>query len=340
MKKKSPFSGKTLLLAGGDGFIGRHTARAAVAAGFAEIISLTRTVKVEPDISGISGFPGISDCDRGTEVSRVSLDLLDVSALAAFARSRTFDFIINLAGKIDHASGPGVYPRQFEINFQTALNLVEAFQGRVGRFIQVGSGMEYGVAPAPQSPDGPAAPASAYGVSKLAASQLVLAKARSENFPALVARPFSVYGLGQPQKSFLDAALTAARKGQGFPTTLGEQTRDFVPVEKVAAELIELCALQDGTYRESETPTSSLVGAPQVLSGVALHGRIFNLCTGIELSLRRVLEIVQEQFPAFTPDFDAIPYRDTELMRSSGHPFRPWTKEETESALRRFLFAR
>jgi hypothetical protein len=89
-------------------------------------------------------------------------------------------------------------------------------------------------------------------------------------------------------------------------------------VEKVAAELIELCVLPD----ESGS------------------GKIFNLCTGVELSLRRVLEIVQEQFPAFTPDFGAIPYRDTELMHSVGFPFRLWTKTETESALRHFLSAR
>jgi nucleoside-diphosphate-sugar epimerase len=316
MKKQFPlFAGKSLLITGSNGFIGRHTARAAAHAGFSEVILLSRSSAVgtgglQPASSGLPP-------EQGASFSGVTFDLLDRSSLNAFAHSRTFDFIINLAGKIDHSSGPDIFSRQFEINFQTTLNLVEAFQNRVGRFIQVGSGMEYGVAPVPHTPDGPVAPASAYGASKLAASQLVLAKARSEKFPGLVARPFSVYGDGQPEKSFLGTALAAARKGQGFPTTLGEQTRDFVPVEKVAAELIGLCALSDESL-----------------------GQIFNLCTGVELSLRRVLEIIKELFPAFTPGFGAIPYRDTELMRSAGFPFRSWTKEETESALRCFLSAR
>lgn len=367
MKKKTAFTGKSLLLVGGNGFIGHHTARAAASAGFAEIVVLSRAATREGTTDGnadacLAGVlsraakgqgaageytasrreipelpcPNPAEatpvrrvqldrpCGRGeihagslaaSPVRSVHLDLLDASALAAFARVRDFDFIINLAGKIDHGSGPGMYPRQFEINFQTALNLVEAFQGRAGRFIQVGSGMEYGSAPCPQSPDGPTAPASAYGASKLAASQLVLAKARSENFPALVARPFSVYGEGQPGKSFLAAALAAARSGAPFPTTPGGQTRDFVPVEKVAAELLDLCAAPD-----SET-----------------HGKIFNLCTGVELTLRRVLEIVNEVFPAFAPAYGAIPYRDTELMRSGGVPFIPWSIEKAESALRRFI---
>jgi nucleoside-diphosphate-sugar epimerase len=302
----SDFSGKTLLLAGGNGFIGRHVARAAAAAGFREVVVIGRTRGVQSPESGV--LPG---------VQLATLDLLDPAATAAFFRARSFDFLINLAGKIDHANTPGIYCRQLEINLHTTLNLADATHGRVGRFIQVGSGMEYGTAPCPQTPDGPAAPASAYGVAKLAASQLILARARSEDFPGLVARPFTVYGPGQPDASFLAAALAAARAGGNFPTTPGGQTRDFVPVEKVAAELLALCSL----------PAD------------AAHGRVFNLCTGVELSLRRVLELLQEIYPAFSPALGAIPYRPTELMRSAGLPFIPWTPEQTESALRQFFAA-
>ncbi|MDR0536198.1 MAG: NAD(P)-dependent oxidoreductase [Puniceicoccales bacterium] len=294
------FSTKTLLVAGGGGFIGATVTHAALKAGFGTVVSLGRQAR------HTAGTP---------RLRHIVLDLTDPAATSAFFQKHSFDYILNLAGRIDQSTTPGIWQRQLEANLRTTLNLAEAFAcGANGRFIQVGSGMEYGRAPCPATPDGPAMPVSAYGMSKLAASQLVLAKAHSEGFPGLVARLFSVYGPNQPPTAFLAAALAAAKAGRDFDTTAGGQTRDFTPAAKIAGELLELCAL----------PAADAIG------------RVFNLCTGVELSLRRTLEIFQEEHPGFAPHFGALPYRPTELMRSAGTPFRPWTPTQAENALRDF----
>jgi nucleoside-diphosphate-sugar epimerase len=292
------FSGKHLLLVGGGGFIGHHVAEKAAVSNFASITVIGR------------GTPALSP-----DVSFVSVDLNDVSALRVFARKKEFDFIINLAGKIDQSSGLGIYQKQFAVNTISAMNLVDAFQGRTGRFIQVGSATEYGSAPCPQAPDGPAAPTSAYGVSKLAASRMVLARHCAENFPALVARPFLVYGEGQSPHSFLAKAISAAKARRVFPTTSGLQTRDFTPVEKVAAELLQLCLLPDAC------------------------GKIYNICTGVEFSLKFVLEIIEKTYPGFSPQYNAIPNRTAEAARSTGVPFAPCSKQEVARALEDFIRA-
>jgi len=190
---------------------------------------------------------------------------------------------------------------------------VEILATQVGRFVCLGSNAEYGAAPCPQSPDGPTFPNSAYGVTKLAATALVLAKAVSKDLPATVVRPFLVYGAGQSPRSFLAAALQAARAGREFPTSPGGQTRDFVFVEEVVTDLLEIA-------RDAAT-----------------LGRCVNSCSGQERSLRSVLELMQELYPTFHPVFGAVPYRPTELMRSCGVPYRLSAKAAGETALRRFL---
>lgn len=296
MKDCKALEKKRVLVVGGTGFIGSYLTSALVDSGPASVSVISR--------SGSVAFNGV-------EVHRV--DAGDLMALREFAQSRDFDIIYNLSGKIDQSTAIGIYASQLASNTQTTINLAEAFSGRVGRFIQVGSNAEYGDAPCPQAPDGPALPCSAYGVTKLAASQVILAKAKSEGFPGLVARPFLVYGPGQSKNSFLEKAVEAAARMEAFDTTPGEQTRDFTPVQKVADELLQLSC--------PNNPTAC----------------IYNLCTGVPIRLRDALTMLKELRAGFTPNFGTVPYRKTELMASCGVAWMPWTELQAKGSLQNFL---
>jgi nucleoside-diphosphate-sugar epimerase len=269
-----------------------------------------------PDVVGVGrSFADVTDPAPPTGLRQFQLDLHDGSAVREFAAAfGPFDTVFHCAGRIDQAVRDGVYAEQFGLHVQCTLNLVEALQatGSVHKFVHVGSNAEYGNAPVPHGPTCWESPNSAYGVSKLSASKLVLAKAASESFPAVVARPFLVYGPGQSSRSFLSVALAAAKAGQRFPTTGGEQTRDFVHVDKVAEDLL-LAAEENGAI-----------------------GRVINICSGVELRLREVLDEVRACYPAFRPDFGAIPYRATELMRSVGVAYRSIDRDEVVTGLRDF----
>jgi UDP-glucose 4-epimerase len=285
-------AGARVLVTGGHGFVGRHL-----------VAAILRTPGVALTIA-----------DRRAEGSRdVVVDLTDRESVRAGLGGGRFDFIFHCAGVIDQGVRPGLYEAQWAAHGLATLHLIEEVAGTTSRLVQIGSSTEYGDAPCPQAPGGPACPNSAYGASKLAATAIVRAKCSSEGLRAVVVRPFLIYGEGQTAKCFLGLAIEAARKRSEFPTSPGGQTRDFVPVDWVVRDLLR-----------AATDDSAV-------------GRVVNSCTGHETTLRDVLAMVTKLAPGFQPAFGAVPYRATELMRSAGVPYTPVSAEEARRRLELFL---
>jgi nucleoside-diphosphate-sugar epimerase len=277
------------LLTGGSGFLGRHL--------YDELI------RKGADVLAISRHSG--PCPT---------DLRDRAGLSRVLGGENFDYVFNVAGVIDQSVRAGIYAEQFEVHVSATLNIVESIRmDRLVRFVHIGSNAEYGSAPCPQYPEGPVKPNSAYGVSKLAASSLLLAKAHSEGLPVVVVRPFLIYGSGQSPRSFLAAAIEAARGGSEFPTTPGAQTRDMVYVKKVVSDIVDAAV------------------------DVSCLGRAVNSCTGQPITIREVLELLASICPGFRPKFGAVAYRSTELMESSGIPYRACSARAARDELRKFL---
>jgi nucleoside-diphosphate-sugar epimerase len=294
-----PWRELRILVTGGTGFIGRHLVKSLLSLGSRLLVVVGRQPR-----------PRLPE----GRFKYLALDLEDAGAVNAFCRERPFDLVIHLAGVINQATGQGLYRDLLGANLVSTVNLVEALQVRgVARFIHVGSNAEYGKAPCPQAPATRELPNSAYGLSKLAATRFVLAKALSESFPARVIRPFLVYGPGQPEASFLGKALKAARAGSELALTAGQQTRDFVSVAKVVSDVLTLAS--------SDAPP----------------GTVVNSCTGVETKLADVVAHLQAGYGRFKPLLGALPYRAGELMRSVGVPYVAVTREQAEQELFRFL---
>ncbi|GAB1644440.1 NAD-dependent epimerase/dehydratase family protein [Krasilnikovia sp. MM14-A1259] len=108
------------------------------------------------------------------------------------------------------------------------------------RLVHLGSAAEYGVVPeggaVPE--DHPPQPVSAYGMSKLAGTELVLA-ARRDGWPATVLRIFNPIGPGTPGTLLPGRLVSVVRASAatGEPARLGplHGHRDFVDVRDVAA---------------------------------------------------------------------------------------------------------
>lgn len=297
MNAASPTAWKEarVLITGATGFIGANLTEHLHRQGCQHLFTLSR----RPFLS-----PG---------VTHVTADLCDSQELKKQVGHMQFDYVFHCAGVIDQGVSPGIYPRQMAAHFNSTLNLLDCLPWPTARFVHFGSNAEYGSASCPQSPDGPTTPNSAYGVSKLAATHLVLAKAAVEGLRATVIRPFLVYGHGQSARSFLAQALLAARAQAEFPTSPGGQTRDFVDVRKV---------VQD-----------ALIAA----NDAAVAGRVINSCSGVERTVRSVLEILRELYPRFSPRFGEVNYRPAELMRSVGKPYQQQAAAEATEALVSFL---
>jgi nucleoside-diphosphate-sugar epimerase len=261
-------------------------------------------------VLGATGFIGGALFNRlklmGHEVSGISktilqpnisqIDLRDLNAVARLFKDKQFDVVFNCSGRIDQSIGYHKYLELCSDLLVPTLNVIEEISQNAPdtRFVHVGTNAEYGTAPVPHAPSTKCEPNSAYGSLKLAATEAILAKVRSEALNAVIARPFLVFGPGAPKSNFVEIVIRSIQNGADFPTTHGEQTRDFIEVSKVVDQLINLGLKLD------------------------VRGEVVNICSGHETRIRDILLAVQKKIPCFNPCFGKLSYRRTEIMRSVG----------------------
>jgi nucleoside-diphosphate-sugar epimerase len=242
-----------LFVTGGTGFIGGHFLNAALQAGH-EVLALRHgTLKVRL-------------CAEPKWVES-GMDQLVTS---------DFDGVDVLV----HLAAAGVSPQEATWEELLKWNVTEplricraALDAGVRRIVASGSYAEYGTAGEFYDfipPTAPLEPTFPYAASKAASYLLLQALARSRNRQLWYGRIFSAFGEGQHQSNFWPSLRLAALAGEDFPMTAGEQIRDFIPVEDVAAALraaVERQDLVEGEIRVENIGT----GVPQTLRSFAEH---------------------------------------------------------------------
>jgi nucleoside-diphosphate-sugar epimerase len=203
-----------------------------------------------------------------------------------------------------HLAAGGVSPQIstwddcYRVNVIETLSLVSrSLDAGVRRIIASGTFAEYGLSGLRYNLIPPNAPLEAidpYGASKASASIALYAMAHFRKCELMYYRLFSVFGEGQFNRNFWPSLRNAALAGEDFPMTLGEQIRDFIPVEDVVSLLL----------RGMESPLPH--GVPRVL----------NLGSGKPQSLRAFAEYWWKEWGATGHLLlGAIPYREGEVMR-------------------------
>lgn len=285
-----------VLVTGGAGFLGRH------------VIALLNDAGVTPVATVLPGEEPPARLDRGDGQTPCALDaewrhldLTDAVATRELLRDCEPHAILHLAA---HISGERSYENAetaFRVNLAATHDLLMAagtLLPGLRRFVLIGSAEEYGNAPSlPITEDEPIAPISPYSASKAAATQFALLYHRLFELPVTVLRPFIVYGPGQSPAMMLPQLISTALRGENFPMTPGEQTRDFVYVGDAA----------DAVLRAAFSP--------------AAIGEVFNICSGVEHSIlsvaRQILEAMESNIQLLA---GALPYRANEAMRLVGSP--------------------
>jgi UDP-glucose 4-epimerase len=255
-------AGKRVLVTGGAGFIGSH---------LVDHLAFSNQVTVLDDFS-VGDEQNLTRARRRIEVLRA--DVRDpVSARAAV---KDADVVFHLAVVCLRSSIADPL-RSHLVNDLGTLNLLlAARESNVERFVYVSSSEVYGSAKrVPMDEDHPLNPTTPYAASKLAGEAYALSFHRTYGFPAMVVRPFNVYGprehLDGPSGEVIPRFVAWAMGGQ--PLVVfgdGLQTRDFTWVGDTVRGIVLAAECDE------------------------LVGGCVNVARGQEVSVLRVARLIQE----------------------------------------------
>lgn len=232
-------------------------------------------------VTGNQGFVGKHAMDKWSQAIGISSlvggsDICNKTGLMACFDNFLPDTVLHLAA-ISFVPDSFLTPeRTFEVNFLGTLRLLEALheRGFKGRFLFVSTGDAYGKVPAEQLPIQESLqlrPRNPYAVSKAAAEALCYQWSQTGPFEIMVARPFNHIGSGQaPTFAISDFARQIAEIGAGQREAVLrvgniDVTRDF-------------------------TDVSDVLSAYALILAAGRNGEAYNVCSGIERSVRSMLE--------------------------------------------------
>ena len=268
-----------IFLTGTSGFVGRHVALELIKRGH-RIRALVRR-------------PDLLPADLKNSMNIIQGDICHVTQ----STLEGTDAVIHMAAA-GVEIGKDTWPECMKINVGGLAQLISHMSGaNIKKLLILGSCFEYGKAAeayeeipttVPLKPEGP------YATSKAVASQLAEAMAQQHGLNLAIARCFHIYGPGEASYRFWPQLVKAAQSGSDFKMTLGEQIRDFMPVEAAARQIIDIAMAQTNSPSINAHHIAS--GQPQKLCDFARKEWERLGATG------KIL-------------FGAIPYRPNECMK-------------------------
>ena len=237
-------------------------------------------------IVGNTGFVGqhaLSNWPQATGLTDAAGDVVDICnkpALLAALANNVPETVLHLAALSFVPDSFKAPEKTYEVNFLGTLRLLEALaeSGFRGRFLFVGTGDAYGLVTVDEQPirEGqPLRPRNPYAVSKVAAEALCYQWSQTGPFEVVMARPFNHIGAGQaPTFAISDFARQIAEISAGLrPPVLAvgniDVTRDFTDVKDV-------------------------LKAYELLLSKGRNGEVYNVCSGVERSVRSLVERLLE----------------------------------------------
>lgn len=273
-----------VLVTGATGLIGRHLAAPLAARGY-EVVALSR---------------------RGGDLRG---DLIaDPEGVAERAGA---DHLIHLAW---HDAPTGRWTAAENLDWVVAtLRLLAAFARHGGkRAVLVGSCAEYDWTGAGRLAEtAPLRPATPYGAAKAATGMAAMGLAAALGLTLVWARPFFLYGPGEPRGRLFGDLIRGLAAGQPVACTDGLQRRDFLHAEDVAAALAHLLA-------------SDTEGAVNIGSGKAVEVREMIATLACAMGREDLVRLGARKRPADDP---ALIEADITRLAATG--FRPCYTMET-----------
>ena len=212
---------KNILVVGGTGFLGCHVC--------------TKLIKEKYTVLSISSKKPTTK-RRVKGVKYILADIRNKKELKVLEKKK-IDYIINLAGYIDHTGNKN----NLKTHFIGTKNLADKFLKRkIKNFIQAGTSLEYGNVKSPQKEYEKEKPSGKYGRTKLQANLYLEKLKKNFDFPYTVLRIYQIFGPNQDTTRLIPFVVQSCLKNIEFPCTHGRQTRDFLYVEDFVDLIIKI----------------------------------------------------------------------------------------------------
>ena len=268
---------KNLLIVGGTGFIGSNLAKKAINNGY----KVTIISKNRPQLS-----------KKIEEAEYINVDIRNKKNLFLKLKNKSFNYVINLSGYVDHSKHFDGGSNVFETHFNGAINLINCLNKKnLLNFIQIGSSDEYGSNKAPQKESQREEPISSYSCAKATITHFLQMINKTLNFPVVILRLFLVYGVGQKNNRFIPKIISGCIKKKSFPVSSGNQLRDFCYIDDVVEAIM------------------------MSLNNKKSHGEVINIASGKPINVKRVVKKIVNKVGNGRPNFGKINYRDLENMK-------------------------
>ncbi len=223
-----------ILVTGGAGFIGSHLAERLIEHGHRVCVVDCLTDYYAPVLKQLN-----ADELQSKGISFLPLDLAEDELSGA---TRDVDVIYHLAAQPGiSASTP--FEHYFRNNITATHCLLEAAKksSALRLFVNISTSSIYGYDATGSETTEPK-PTSYYGVTKLAAEQIILARARDQNFPACSLRLFSVYGARERPEKLFPQLIRCLLEDRELPLYEGsrEHLRSFTYVGDIVDGLLSI----------------------------------------------------------------------------------------------------
>lgn len=284
---KHLYTAVPVLVTGGCGFIGSYVAEKLVEYGaFVTIIDNLSTGTLK-NIKNIKH-----------KVTFIQESITNYSACLAATQGKKIIFHLAALTTVQDSLKKPLHCHH--INVDGTINLLEAARiNNVKRFVFSSSAAVYGTTQEPCTENTPCNPESPYGFSKQLGE--LYCKQYTNNFglTTIILRYFNVFGARQnPHHEYAGVIATFTQHmQQNKPITIfgdGMQTRDFIPVERVAEANLHLAFYNPGK--------------PQ--------SEIFNIATGKSISLIALIDQLRIQFPNYTHAIQFKKARSGDILHS------------------------
>ncbi len=267
---------KRILVLGGNGFIGKN---------FVNRFSKNNFISVVH-------FKKKNDVIKKKNVEYINLDIK--STLQIHKKlPLDYNYIINLSGYVDHSDLNNNGFNVINTHLLGLFNLVNYFKksNKLEKFIQIGTGDEYGNNISPFNELKREQSFSPYSYAKVAANHFVEMSFKNINFPAVGCRIFLSYGPHQDFNRLIPQVIYGCLKNLDFPVSSGIQYRDFCYIEDVINAI------------------EALIKSKKTL------GNIYNIGSSKPIMVKTIIKKIHKNIGTGNPVFGNNPLRKNESLK-------------------------